>query len=153
MKDRPQRLRGHPEWDHARRVTVDNRLHVGTRTIDFAVDESLQIHATTVRIQRCAVEVERQDIVVSDQGRRHVARKQEMPGRLVVARADVSEPVDDRLVVEDSVGDDDLGDEGRIRGGRRHDGILSFRARYWPWLMAIFESLLDCSPCLARIWS
>ena len=53
-------------------------LHVRARAIDLAVDEALQIHAPAGRIERRAVQVERDDVVAPDERRRHVAREQEV---------------------------------------------------------------------------
>ncbi len=89
---------------------MHDRLHVGARAIDFAVDEALQIHASPGRIERHAVEVEGDDVLAADQARRHVARQQKMIGRLVVASADMSEAVDDALPVKDTVGENELVD-------------------------------------------
>jgi hypothetical protein len=63
------------------------------------MDETLQIHASPRRIERRAVEVKGDDVVTADQARRHVAREQEMAGRLVVPCAHMPEAVDDALPV------------------------------------------------------
>ena len=41
--DRPQRDFGYAEWNQRRGVAVDDRVDVGARPVDLAVDESLPI--------------------------------------------------------------------------------------------------------------
>ncbi len=108
---------------------MHDRLHVGARSIDFAMDEALQIHAPSGRIERRTVQVEGDDVLGPDQPWRHVAREQEVPGRIVVTHAHVPESVDDPLAVQDAVGDDELVDETRI-GSRRHDQLESDRCNF-----------------------
>src|SRR5215471_11615294 len=95
-------------------MAVHDRQDVGTRPVDLAVDEALQIDAATVRIERVAVEVEGEYVLAAHQRRRHVAGKQKMPGRLVVADAYVSEAVDDTLAVKDAIGDSEPLHECRL---------------------------------------
>ena len=63
-------------------MAVDDRLNIGPRAVDLAVDEPLQIYAATFGIERRAVEVEGDDVVAPDEARRHVAREQKWPGDL-----------------------------------------------------------------------
>ncbi len=100
-------------------MTVHHRLHVRSRAIDLGVDEALEVHAPPARVERGALEVERDDVVAPDEARRHVARQQEMARRAIVPRADVPETVDHALPIQDAIGKDDLVDE-RGRGGGRH---------------------------------
>ncbi len=92
------------------------------------MDETLEIHAPPGRIQRSTVEVEGDDILAADQPRSHVARKEEVIGRSIVANAYVSEPVDDALPVEDTIGQDELVDKRGVGSRRHHDfgGMLQF---------------------------
>ena len=107
----------------ARRVTVHDGVDVGARTVDLAVDETLEVDAASAGIVRVAVQVERQDVVRGHESRRHVAREQEMRWRCVVPHADVSEAVDDTLVVQNAVGDGEPFDALAVRGWRQGHGI------------------------------
>src|SRR5690242_4735104 len=99
-------------------MAVHDGHHVVARTIDPGVDEALQIHATSARIEGLAREIEGDDIFAPDETGRHVAREQEMSGGTVVTRADVPESIDDALPIENSIGHDELVDERGIGGGR-----------------------------------
>ena len=110
VKDRLQRRSGDAERDHVGRVAVHDRLHVWAHAIDLRVDETLEVDAPSRRIDRRAVEVEGDDILAPDQTRRHVARKQEMIGRLIVTNADMAETVDDALSIQNAIRQDELVD-------------------------------------------
>ena len=92
-------------------------VHVRPSAIDFTVNEPLEVYASAVGVEGSAIEVERDDVVAPHQCRRHVARQQEVHGRLVMAHADVTETIDDTLVVQDAVGDDELVDQRTIGCG------------------------------------
>ena len=94
-------------------------MHVGPRAVDLAVDEALEIDAPARRVDRAAVEVERQDV-----GRRRPApgamlrASRKCSADAVMPDADVTEAVDDALVVEDAIGDRELVDQrGRSGAG------------------------------------
>src|SRR5881394_4586422 len=62
VKYRAQRLLRHAERNHARRMTVHDRIHVGTRTIDLGVDETLEIYAPAGRVEGGPLQVEGDDV-------------------------------------------------------------------------------------------
>ena len=76
--------------------------------------------AAASRVERGAVLVEGDDVAAPHEAGSHVACEQEMPGRLVVPHADMDKAVDDPLVVEDSIGEDELVDQCRVGGGWSH---------------------------------
>ena len=113
-------------------MAVDDGDDVGPRAVDLAMNEALEIDAPVAGVDRLAVEIERQDVRRRDERGRHVAREQEVRGRAVVPDADVTEAVDDAFVVEDPIGDRELGDEcgvGRRErrcGPRGHSAMCTF---------------------------
>ena len=102
-------------------MAMYHRLHLGTRTIDFAVDETLQIDTAAVGIERRAVEIESEDVFPADQRGRHVACEQKVIGRLVVTHAHMPETVDDALVVENSIGNGEFFDQRGVGSLGNHD--------------------------------
>ncbi len=95
-------------------MTVHDRHDLGLRPEDLAVDEALEIGRAALRIDRVAVEVEFHDVGRRNQPRRHAARQQKALRVLVVAGADMAEPVDHALVEENAVGGDDILDQRRV---------------------------------------
>ena len=84
------------------------------------MDEALEVHASSGRIERHAVEVESDDVLAPDQRGSHVAREQEMIDGSVVANARMSEPIDDTVPIEDTVGQDELVEQCAIGSGGSH---------------------------------
>ena len=103
VEDRLESRRRHAERNERWRMTVHDRLHVGSHAVDFAVDVALQIAAPPARVDRVGVEIELHYIVIRDERGRHAAREQEAGGIRGMACAHVSEAVDDALRVENSV--------------------------------------------------
>ena len=101
-------------------------MNIGARAVDLAVTKALQLPAAPFGIERRAVEVEGDDVVSPDETRRHVAREQEVPGRLVVPRTDVTKGVDDALLVQNAIGDDQLVDKFGI-GHKLRQGVNLLR--------------------------
>src|SRR5439155_12644258 len=99
---------GNAEWNDGRRMTVHDSLHIRSRLVYFAVDESFQVWPAPARIDRTTLEVELHYVVGGHQTRRHAAGEQEAIRILVVAHADVTEAVDDALIEEDAVGRDQI---------------------------------------------
>jgi len=82
------------------------------------MDVAFEIEGTPLRVDGIAVAVEFHDVIGGDEAGRHAARQQEVLRVLVVAHADMAEAVDHALVIEDSIGRDEIVDQGGI-GGRR----------------------------------
>src|SRR6266446_2364426 len=120
MQERLELLAGDPEWDHAWRVIVHDRVHVRSRLEDGAVDEALEIGRAPARIDSGAVEGELHDVVRLDALRRPRPRQEEMLRIVGVAGADMPERVDDAFVGEDAVGGDDFIEQAFELGHRRN---------------------------------
>ena len=66
---------------------MDNRVHIRAGAVDLRMDEAFQIYGRAPRALRCAVEIEREDVVVAHERGRHAASEQEMLRGLVVRAA------------------------------------------------------------------
>ena len=108
-------------------MTVHDGVDIGTRPVDFAVDEALQVDASSGRVERFAVEIEGDEVFTVHEAGCHVAGEQKVPGRTVVARAHVPEAVDHALVVENAVGEHEPVEERRIGSGRCHRVLTRVR--------------------------
>ena len=121
-------------------MIMNDRLHVGTRAVDLAVNEPLEVDAATFGVDRVAVEIEGKDVFAPDQTRRHVAREQEMIGRAVVTDAGVAESVDHALPVQNAVGGDQLVDERGVGRGKCHG------AESLAWIQSAAKSVARSPP-------
>jgi hypothetical protein len=97
-------------------MAVHHRDDIRADFIDFAVDEPLQVRRPPVGVHRVAVEVVFDDVVGGHQGRRHAARQQIAVGVLGMTHADMAEPVDDVLIVQDAVARHEIVDQRGIGG-------------------------------------
>src|SRR5262245_10547851 len=93
-------------------MAVQDRVHVGPRLIDFGMDEALGIDRAVAMIDRPRVEIEFHDVVLGHASRRQRGRHQIALRIAGMARADVPEPVDHALAIEDAVGGDEIDDHG-----------------------------------------
>jgi len=111
-------LGAHAERDHRRRMVVHHGLHVGTRPVNLAVDEPLEIERASRRVHTHAVEVVLHDVGCGDQLGRQGAGQPVALRIPVVANAHVAVCVHHTLVCQDPVGGHEVVDE---RHGRRDD--------------------------------
>src|SRR5207244_1942896 len=91
------------ERNDVRAVAMNDRLHVGTGSIDFAVNEPLDVAGGRAFLHRHAVEVVLEDVGRRDQRGRPGARKKIMIRVARIPQADVPVSVENRFVREDSV--------------------------------------------------
>src|ERR1700687_3291895 len=103
-------------------MAVDDRPNIGAGAIDLAVNEPLQIHAASLRIECGTVQVESDDVFAPHETRRHVAREQEEAERLVVPHTDMTKAVDDALLVQNAISDNQLVDKFGI-GRKLRQGV------------------------------
>src|SRR5437016_2540699 len=96
-------------------MAVYDRPDVAMGLVDSAMDEALDIERATPQLERVAVKVELQNVVCSDETRRHAAREQKEFRVSRVPYADMSETVDHAPIGEDAVGGDEIVDEIGMR--------------------------------------
>ncbi len=108
--DRPQRNAVRGERQDPGRVRIDDRVDVGTRLVDLAMEEALAIGHAATRIDRRAVEIERHDVVGGHLLGRYRFGQQVLRGILRMTGADVPEAVDHALVGQDVIGIDQIVD-------------------------------------------
>src|SRR6266480_1241491 len=119
LKHRLHRHADQPERDHRGRMAVDDRLNIGPRLVDLAVDESLEETGAAPGIAGIALQIVLDDVSGRHQRRGDRARQQIALGRPRVAHRDVSEGVDDALGDEDAAGRCQVRDQfGRDRAAR-----------------------------------
>src|SRR5262245_49803034 len=85
-------------------MAMHNRLNIGSRPVDFAVDETLEKTSSAVCVECIAVEIIFENVVRSNQRRRERARHEVPVRRRRLAHRHVTERVDDTLCREDSAG-------------------------------------------------
>ena len=100
---------------------MHNRFDFGVGLIDLAMDEAFEVNGTPLRVDGIAVAVEFHDVGGGDEARRHAARQQKVLRVLIVTHTDMAKTVDHALVVEDTIGRDEIVDQSRI--GRRRPGL------------------------------
>ena len=126
MEYRAQRHVADAERDHGRRVAVHDRLHVGPRLIDRAVNEALGEQPRLRRLHRSRSEIEFENVARGDQRGSQRARHQ-VAGRIGrVADADVPIGVEHAFVGEDAARRRQFRDRRRLAG--RRGGRLRARA-------------------------
>jgi hypothetical protein len=96
---------------------MDDRLHVGARAINLAVDEAFQEDSAATRIQRFAIESERQDITRLNKTRGHATREPEPIWSALVADAHVSKPVEHAFAEKNTIRGHEIGDESGFHHG------------------------------------
>src|SRR5215204_5304603 len=100
---------------------MHDRLHVGTATIDLAVDEALQKHASSLTVAGLAIEAELHDVTRPDQGRGERSGHEEAIRSGRVAHGHVPEGIQDGLRGKDAA-----------RGGKVvEEGLLNRTGRAW----------------------
>ena len=99
-------------------MAVQHRVDVGTRLVDFGMDETLRVDRTVALVDRLAVEIELHDVGLADAARRERGRHQEPVLARGMADADVAEAVDDALAVENAIGSDEIVNGGAEIGWR-----------------------------------
>src|SRR4051812_7480059 len=92
-------------------MVVHHRLDVGPRLVDLAVDEALAHRLARARVERIALEVVLDHVVLGDQLGRERARHEVAAGVAVGACADVAVGVDDAVLGEDAVRAGEIFDE------------------------------------------
>jgi len=112
MEDRPQlRARHSAEWDDRGRVAVHHRHHIRPPAVNFAVNESLQIHRRPARRDGSPVEIELQHVLFGDKRGRHASGQQKAIRPIRMTDADMAESVDDAIAGKNAIGDDQVIDE------------------------------------------
>ncbi len=97
---------------------MHDRVHIRAGFVDLAVDEALIVGASLAHGEGIAVEIIDREILAPHQAGRALGREHVHLRVLVVAHADMPEPVDNILVIEDVVGDDEIIEQRLI--GLRH---------------------------------
>ena len=91
---------------------MDDRIHVGTRLEDLAVQIPLAVDPTAIGVHRLAgLDIKLEKVLDCHQRGRHRARHEEPPRRTGGAHADMPEAVEHDLVDENSIGGDRLGEK------------------------------------------
>jgi ABC-type phosphonate transport system ATPase subunit len=93
-------------------MRMHDRMDIRPRFVDGGMDEALKIQRALLVAHRLAIEPEFDDIVTLDQLGRHRARQKEMLRVVRIADADMTVGIDHLLAREDSVGDDEVLDDG-----------------------------------------
>src|SRR5262249_59044100 len=104
VQERPELAFGDAERNDARAMVVDDAVDVGTRLVDAAMDEALEIGRPPARIDRIALERELHDVVDLDALGRPRPRQQKALRVVGMARADMPERIHDALARQDPVG-------------------------------------------------
>src|SRR5882672_7104488 len=115
MHDGTQLLADHAERNDAVAVAVDDRLDLGARLIDRAMDETLQIGLAAARDGHPLMG-ELHDVGGFNELGRAPAREQELSGIVGMADADMAEGIADLFRRQDAVGDHQLVD-GSLEAG------------------------------------
>src|SRR6185312_3603467 len=97
------------EGHHRGRVTVHDSHDVRTGSVDFGMNEPLQIDPAPRRVHRLAIQRELEDIAGCHPGRSHVARQEEAVRVMFVTGTHMAEGVQDALVKKDMVGRHQVG--------------------------------------------
>src|SRR5256885_4106943 len=92
-------------------MVMNHRFHVRTGTIDFAVNEALQIRRARVAFLRVAIQVESHDVGGGNARGRQTSRQEETGVRRRHPDADVPKAVDDAVTGQYAVGDNQFLDE------------------------------------------
>ena len=108
---RPQPCVAVAERNEARGMVVTDRHHIRPRLVDFAVDDALEEQPVLARTQGPVVEIELDDVVGGNLGRRHAAGEPIAIGITRIARADVAVGVEDAAVGENAIGRDEIVDQ------------------------------------------
>ena len=108
--DRPQRRGRDAEGQHIFGMGVYDRVHVGTRFVDRAVNKSFEIQRATVGADRMPVQGEFHNVGALDQLRTARPRQQVALGMVGMAHTDVAIGIYHAFVGEDAVGDHELAD-------------------------------------------
>ena len=116
VRDRPQRLVGHRERDHGRRMAVHHGVDVGPRAKRLAVDVALQEHAPALLIDRVGVEVELHDVLGRHQRRRAGARQQIALRVFRMPHGHMAPGVEHAVLGEDAACGDEVLDQRGIDG-------------------------------------
>src|SRR5262249_6661428 len=104
MQKRLELFGGGAERNDARRMIVDDGVHVGPCFIDRAVNEALEVGRRCVLIDGVAVERVFDNVGALDALGCARARQEVMPRIVRVPRADVTERIDDALVRQNAIG-------------------------------------------------
>jgi hypothetical protein len=102
---------------------VHDRFHFGMGFVDFAMDVAFEIDGTSLRVDGVAVAVKFHDVSRRDKARRHAARQQKVFRVLVMAHADVAKTIDHALLIENTIGRDEIVDQTRIGSQRLRPGM------------------------------
>src|SRR5262245_54956388 len=111
-------------------MAVKDCVDVGARLVDLGMDETLGVDRAAALVDRLALEVELHDVGLADTARRERGRHQETVLALGMAGADVAEPVDHALAVENAIGGYKVVDRGaEIRRRLRRHAAAKRRQR------------------------
>jgi hypothetical protein len=98
VEHRPHRHFGHAERNDRRRMAVHDGHDIGTRAVDFRMDEALEEQCLAGFVDVIAIEIEFDNVGRCRQRRRERARHEEMLGICRMPHGDMAERVDDGLI-------------------------------------------------------